>query len=288
MFPEIEETGSVTGAALLASTQTFTAGNTFTIGSGGNAVALAVNQDDTTNNPQAVTIANTGTGVSLQVTPTGNTAASYSVGGAINLNNTSNTGSGMVLYTNHGSGTTGRLFYVSNDNAAHDREIAYIQSASNTNTALAIASHVNGQGTVKITHIADTGSAADANSSGISIDLQGSSGSSMTTAAQGIFITSTTGGTTGPLMQLKNDLTAFGGSSGQVDLFYVKGDGHIGIQKISSPTAWLHIGAGTATAGTAPLKINSGTNLTSPEDGAFEYDGTHLYFTIGSTRHTLI
>lgn len=37
--------------------------------------------------------------------------------------------------------------------------------------------------------------------------------------------------------------------------------------------------AGTATAGTAPLKFTSGTNLTTPEDGAVEYDGTYLYVT---------
>jgi hypothetical protein len=37
--------------------------------------------------------------------------------------------------------------------------------------------------------------------------------------------------------------------------------------------------AGTAAAGTAPLKFTLGVNLTSPEAGAVEYDGTHLYYT---------
>jgi len=55
----------------------------------------------------------------------------------------------------------------------------------------------------------------------------------------------------------------------------------------TSPTAKLHISGGTATANTAPIKIDSGTALTTPEDGAFEYHGTHLYFTIGSTRYQL-
>ena len=54
------------------------------------------------------------------------------------------------------------------------------------------------------------------------------------------------------------------------------------------PTAQLHIAAGTAAAGTAPIKLTSGVVLTNTEDGTFEYDGTHLYFTIGVTRHTLI
>jgi hypothetical protein len=55
----------------------------------------------------------------------------------------------------------------------------------------------------------------------------------------------------------------------------------------STPTAKLHIGAGTATANTAPIKLTSGTALTTPEDGAIEYHGSHLYFTIGSTRYQL-
>lgn len=42
--------------------------------------------------------------------------------------------------------------------------------------------------------------------------------------------------------------------------------------------------AGTTAAGTAPIKLVAGPLMTTPEDGAMEYDGTNLYFTIGSTR----
>ena len=62
--------------------------------------------------------------------------------------------------------------------------------------------------------------------------------------------------------------------------------GNVGIGQ-SSPTAYLHLKAGTATAGTAPLKLTSGTNLTTPENGTFEYDGTNLYFTVGGVRKTV-
>lgn len=55
----------------------------------------------------------------------------------------------------------------------------------------------------------------------------------------------------------------------------------------SSATAKLHLPAGTATANTAPLKLTTGTALTTPEDGALEYHSSHLYFTIGSTRYQL-
>ncbi|KKQ21087.1 MAG: hypothetical protein US34_C0001G0004 [Candidatus Nomurabacteria bacterium GW2011_GWC2_36_9] len=51
--------------------------------------------------------------------------------------------------------------------------------------------------------------------------------------------------------------------------------------------AGLNLSAGTATAGTAPLKLTSGTDLTTPEAGAFEYDGTNLHFTPVATRETI-
>jgi hypothetical protein len=62
--------------------------------------------------------------------------------------------------------------------------------------------------------------------------------------------------------------------------------GNIGIGEIS-PTARLHLAAGTAAASTAPLKLNTGTALTTPENGALEYHTSHLYFTIGATRYQL-
>ncbi len=56
----------------------------------------------------------------------------------------------------------------------------------------------------------------------------------------------------------------------------------------TSPTAALHLKAGTSSAGGAPLKLTAGTSLSSPESGAIEYDGTSLYYTDGaSVRHTL-
>ncbi len=60
--------------------------------------------------------------------------------------------------------------------------------------------------------------------------------------------------------------------------------GSIGIGVVT-PTARLHLPAGTTTI--APLKISTGTALTTPQDGAIEYHSSHLYFTIGSTRYQL-
>jgi hypothetical protein len=52
-------------------------------------------------------------------------------------------------------------------------------------------------------------------------------------------------------------------------------------------TAVLHLKAGTATASTAPLKFTSGTNLTTAEAGAMEFNGTNLFFSPSTTRHTV-
>jgi hypothetical protein len=62
--------------------------------------------------------------------------------------------------------------------------------------------------------------------------------------------------------------------------------GNVGIG-LTAPSAILHLNAGSATANTAPLKFTSGINLTTPEDGAMEYNGAHFYATIGSTRYQL-
>lgn len=65
--------------------------------------------------------------------------------------------------------------------------------------------------------------------------------------------------------------------------------GFVGVN-ISTPTARLHIAAQTSTAGTAPLKLaSSATLLGTAETGAFEYNGTNLFFTrTGTTRETII
>lgn len=48
---------------------------------------------------------------------------------------------------------------------------------------------------------------------------------------------------------------------------------------VAAPTAYVHIKAGAAATSSAPLKFTSGTNLTTPEAGAVEYDGTIVTIT---------
>ncbi|WP_385888568.1 hypothetical protein [Terrimonas alba] len=54
-----------------------------------------------------------------------------------------------------------------------------------------------------------------------------------------------------------------------------------------TPTAKLQIAAGSASTGMAPVKLTAGTNLSTPENGAIEYDGTNYFVTSANTRYTL-
>lgn len=57
---------------------------------------------------------------------------------------------------------------------------------------------------------------------------------------------------------------------------------------LTPATAQLHLGTGTATAGTSPLKFIPGTNMATPEIGAVEYDGVNLYVTNHSVRRNIL
>jgi len=77
------------------------------------------------------------------------------------------------------------------------------------------------------------------------------------------------------------------GSISQVDRLILRSTGNIGFS-VANPTATLHIRAGSTSAGSAPLKFTSGTNLSTPEAGTLEYDGTNLYFTPNTSRKIIL
>ncbi len=63
----------------------------------------------------------------------------------------------------------------------------------------------------------------------------------------------------------------------------------VGVGGVIAPTARLHLPAGTATASTAPLKLTTGTVLTTPEAGAVEYDNTfHVTESDAARRHVVV
>jgi hypothetical protein len=67
----------------------------------------------------------------------------------------------------------------------------------------------------------------------------------------------------------------------------IRATGNVGIGT-ENPSAALQIKAGTSTVSSAPIKFNAGTNLTTPEAGAIEFDGTNLYLTPATKRHILL
>lgn len=70
--------------------------------------------------------------------------------------------------------------------------------------------------------------------------------------------------------------------------FSINSNGNVGIGQ-GTPTAVLHLKAGTATASSGPLKFTSGTNLTTAENGTMEFNGTNLFFTrTSATRESVL
>ena len=103
----------------------------------------------------------------------------------------------------------------------------------------------------------------------------GTAGTSTFSAPNVVYLTATSGdlalGTT-----TSNAIRFVTG--GGTDRAIISTLGQVGIG-VDPPTAMLHLVGGTASANTAPLKLTSGTNLTTAEAGAYEYDGTVSYFT---------
>jgi hypothetical protein len=92
------------------------------------------------------------------------------------------------------------------------------------------------------------------------------------------------------IVALGGELIAYENTIGDVKLQSDATTGRTGIHNSGTLSAWLHLGpgVGVTSAGTAPLKFTAGPLLTVPESGAMEFDGTHLYFTIGIVRSIIV
>lgn len=56
----------------------------------------------------------------------------------------------------------------------------------------------------------------------------------------------------------------------------------------TSPTARLHLAAGTATASSGPLKFTTGTLVTTPEPGLGEYNNTPWFTNSDAVRRSIV
>lgn len=194
----------------------------------------------------------------VRVTPSGNASNSSSAGGALNVTNTASTGAGLVVYSEQAS-PSGHLFVARANNATFNQNAVYVEhngtghgvtvnhkgtgssssalNVASTNTshsAVGISGVETSKGTLKVTH---TGTGTDANASAISVDLAGSG-----TAAQGIFVDATGGGTTGHLLRLRNNTA---------DKFIVSkdgGPGFYGATPVAKPEVTGSRSDGTALA----------------------------------------
>jgi len=102
-------------------------------------------------------------------------------------------------------------------------------SANTAFSAAEIGGHETGHGTLKISHInpSTTEAAADADAAALSIDLK--AGAAPGTAAQGIFLKSTSGGTTGKIIHYQ-DPTG-------VTIFALLPDGSLLLRPLAAPPA---------------------------------------------------
>ena len=285
---------------------------------------------------------NDGTGHAVLINQNSATSVSTSVGGAVLLTNTLNDGSGLVIYSNNGTNTaganllavradntafTGAVMAISNDGTGaalsingtggtgvgvtissagtgtnHSLGVNYTGTSAtaaagsftSSNTAfstLQVSGHEFGHGTLKLSHVGD-GISSDGNAAGISIDLQNSDGGTGTTAAQGIFVTSTTGGTTGAILQLKNNMLALGGADLQVGIAYLSAGGNFGL---GTPTATTPIEKLTLGTGGLNKPIFALAETTAPTATASygkmyvkSADSALFYMTGAGTEYNLI
>ena len=177
---------------------------------------------DQTINVGEVIVTQRGNQAALKITALGSAPNSTSVGGTVNVDVSASTGAGLVVFSSQAA-PTGRLIVGRASSATFGQSVAYFENAgtghalhanqTNVNNATGSAANFTstnvgnscvfisgvetGRGSLKVTH---TGTGTDANASCISLDIAGSG-----TAAQGIFIDATGGGTTGDLCDWRNN-----------------------------------------------------------------------------------
>lgn len=122
--------------------------------------------------------------------------------------------------------------------------------------------------------------------SGLMIEDANLAGGTTLTAQYGLYVKNQTKGGVNAAMRL--DVTK---GSNKWNLYatsdadnYLKGN--LGID-VFVPSARLEIRASQSGSELAPIKLQAGALLPTPQNGAIEFDGTNLYFTAGGVRKTV-
>jgi hypothetical protein len=141
-----------------------------------------------------------------------------------------NVSSGVAISARSTSKTPGGHVGVFNLAAAGGTNNAALNevSANTAFSACEVSGHETGHGTLKISHVNPGPEAtSDANAAAVSIDLQ--AGVANGTAAQGIFLKSTTGGTSGKILNYVD--------SNGVTIFALLADGSLLFRPLDTPPA---------------------------------------------------
>jgi hypothetical protein len=243
-------------------TQTVNGAKTFTTGS--------IISNSTNGDPNILRLSNTSTGTSAQTT--------------MYILNENTNADGLFLGTLGTSFTTIGGFV---------QDAGMIGSGANLSGGLSIMTranqpmrfYTNGHTNERM-RIAANGNIGIANNNPSEIlDINGERFRINSTTNNAGFFLSESGTNKWSIATVNGDFT-FYDETNSIFRFIVKANGNIGIS-VASPTARLHLPQGTATFNTAPLKFTSGTNLTTAEAGAMEFNGTNLFFTPSTTRHTV-
>ena len=158
--------------------------------------------------------------------------------------------SGVAVSAKSTSKTAGDhvgVFNLASDGGPNNAGLNVV-SANKAFSACEVTGHEAGHGTLKISHLNPGPDAiSDANAAALSIDLQ--AGSATGTAAQGIFLKSTTGGTSGKIINFVD--------SNGATIFALMADGSLLFTPLASPPAGTGAGLKLCNVGGALGVVDS-------------------------------
>lgn len=257
---------AVSGVLTLANTGAFSFAST----TGSGATVQGTTPTFTTNITTPVILGGTAAGSNITYTSTTGTGTTGGIAHA--FKGGTNGGTNLVTLLNDGSFIAGGVAQLSTENFSFQKN----SNANNQFTVYNTTSGTAGKSTISALGAGNVGISLKALSAAFTtsgIDIQAASTlSSNSTAGLNI---GTSSNTTMGIWTNNTQRANYGAGGG----LFIGGS--------TTPTALLHLAAGTATANTGPLKFTSGTNLTTPEAGAVEFDGTNYFGTSSTTRYTL-